>query len=546
MESSPSSRKARKSFMSTNTTSSPRSKKSQNTLQFDVSSESESDASERTPKSRQHQSVVLNDSDSEENVVFSSKKSRTSRPIEIDSDSDIVLASSRKIPHSSSIIHDSDSDDVVARPAKRVFTSSAATVDSDSDVVSTRPTKKRRISPVLEDYDSDIAIGHPAKSRLMSSARSTRLDNRSQEVVPIARLTRRQTKVMNEALDNREDLSAARNVDLDESDDDEPPRSSFRRVIQEQVTPEKEKLTRRDRDDLEEDLEFLESKWTSVQARGGSMPLLPYNVQATILWSYAESLDARANFLSLGTDTPPSTRRPSKQSAKQKALEALKKRRSKHQGAEKGTASFNGNMNNSEEEEDSNEHDEEDEEGGSDGNFDEYTNIATEDLDQDEDDFVVEDENSMMGAPVELPVQFSRYQTMKAGDLFKFAVEWMVQKKLNPAFETDDEIYRFSFARLDDFVKGLGGSKYQSSVWTPNFSKSLNSRPVLEDHQFTNSGLLHDRCDACNRSGHPATWEVRFTGNCYDRNSLEEDSDDDSDDESPSVPSATTTYYIGK
>jgi len=122
----------------------------------------------------------------------------------------------------------------------------------------------------------------------------------------------------------------------------------------------------------------------------------------------------------------------------------------------------------------------------------------------------------------------------------------MVQKKINPAFDMTDDVYRISFQRLDDLVKGMGGSKFQSSAWTSRFLRPLLARPILDDNRFTNSGLEHDRCDACNRSGHPATWEVRFQGALYDKTSLEEESDDEDSESDASEADTSPTFYIGK
>lgn len=59
--------------------------------------------------------------------------------------------------------------------------------------------------------------------------------------------------------------------------------------------------------------------------------------------------------------------------------------------------------------------------------------------------------------------------------------------------------------------------------------------------------MLRDRCDACNRSGHPATYEVMFTGKPYDKTSLEEFSDDeDHTGQETELPDASKVYYIGK
>lgn len=149
----------------------------------------------------------------------------------------------------------------------------------------------------------------------------------------------------------------------------------------------------------------------------------------------------------------------------------------------------------------------------------------------------------MSAVPFEL-----KLRTMKPKQLFKIAVEWMVQKRINPGFEAEDEVYYIAFQRLNDYVTGMGGSKFQSSVWVPRFLRSLKARPVLEENHFSGADLLHDRCDACNRSNHPATYEVCFQGPLYNKYSLDELSDDE-DEESyreTEMPSSDTKYYVGK
>lgn len=165
-----------------------------------------------------------------------------------------------------------------------------------------------------------------------------------------------------------------------------------------------------------------------------------------------------------------------------------------------------------------------------------------EDCDKDDENFIEEDD----GTGETIPFEF-KLRTMKPKQLFKIAVEWMVQKRINPGFEAEDEVYNIAFQRLDDYVTGMGGSKFQSSAWVPRFLRSLKARPVLQENHFFGADLLHDRCDACNRSNHPGTYEVCFQGLPYDRNSLEEFSDDDDDpSRETELPSSNTKYYVGK
>lgn len=162
----------------------------------------------------------------------------------------------------------------------------------------------------------------------------------------------------------------------------------------------------------------------------------------------------------------------------------------------------------------------------------------------DEDEGFVIDDDGPLGVPTNVPIAFTRYASMKAKDLFRFAIDWMVQKKINPAFQMDDEIYDLTFKKLDDEVKGLAGSKFQSSAWTSKFTLALQARPDLLSARLDRQSSAHfgrDKCDACNRSGHPATYEVKFEGKPYDKNSLEPvaprkdtngDSDEDDDNSS--------------
>lgn len=195
--------------------------------------------------------------------------------------------------------------------------------------------------------------------------------------------------------------------------------------------------------------------------------------------------------------------------------------------------------------------------------------------DEDDEGFVIddvdeEDGNGPLGVPENVPIAFTRYASMKAKDLFKFAIDWMVQKKINPAFQINDEIYDLAFKKLDDEVKGLAGSKFTSSAWTPEFTFSLEARPEIESGRIDRGSAEHflrDKCDACNRSGHPATYEVRFLGTPYHPITLEpiatarDDSDSDSESSSESeenegaqnrdskgrpIASADKIFYLGK
>ncbi|TIA35265.1 hypothetical protein D6C78_06251 [Aureobasidium pullulans] len=176
--------------------------------------------------------------------------------------------------------------------------------------------------------------------------------------------------------------------------------------------------------------------------------------------------------------------------------------------------------------------------------------------DEEDEGFVIEDDDGPLGVPTnDVPIAFTRYASMKAKDLFRFAIDWMVQKKINPAFQMDDEIYDLTFKKLDDEVKGLAGSKFQSAAWTAQFTLALQARPDLLSARLDRKSSDHfgrDKCDACNRSGHPATYELKFEGKPYDKNSLEpvaprkeanEDDDEDPDSDESSVDENAAVNY---
>lgn len=172
--------------------------------------------------------------------------------------------------------------------------------------------------------------------------------------------------------------------------------------------------------------------------------------------------------------------------------------------------------------------------------------------DEDRDFIAEEDPDAPLGAPdVNMPLWASSLSRMKGKELFKYAVEWMVQKKLNPAFKSEDELYDLAFRKLDDEVRGLAGSKFKSSVWQRDFMVSLEGRPevILTENEGLMSEMLEEKCQACNRSGHPATFNIQFTGRPYHMSTLEpveEDDDDEDEEEEEDVDVETLGQYDSK
>ncbi|MCJ1478867.1 hypothetical protein MMC13_007551 [Lambiella insularis] len=166
-----------------------------------------------------------------------------------------------------------------------------------------------------------------------------------------------------------------------------------------------------------------------------------------------------------------------------------------------------------------------------------------------DEDFV--DDDDTLGAPVgleEMPLKFTRHAHKKTKEHFKDVIEWMVHKKLNPAFPRDDPVYRVAFYKLDDEVKGYAGSKFLSSAWLGDFAKAIKARP-----EFHEVAIPHDpfamanfhHCDACNRTNHPATFIVTFGGKAYHPETLEKLSEDDEDETAESDDDAKSRDIRG-
>ncbi|EEH03670.1 conserved hypothetical protein [Histoplasma capsulatum G186AR] len=260
---------------------------------------------------------------------------------------------------------------------------------------------------------------------------------------------------------------------------------------------------------------------------------------------------------------------------RQTQLEALRRRRA---GGKRGVISVESSgeesnaeqsKNGSSSEEEREEEEEEEEEAWI--NLDEDSDIepaSPEDLDKYEDDFVDQGEDGILGAPDELndiPFEFTRHRYKRLRDHFKDVVEWMVHNKLNPAFPRDDVVYRVAFSKVNDEVMGLAGSQLISSAWNRDFRKALEARPGLDVTLYPIS--MGHSCDACNKTNHPASFDIKLDGKPYLLETLEpisddddEDSDSDEQDDDESgdhkpgnidrggneIPDASTHFYLGR
>ncbi|ROW13010.1 hypothetical protein VPNG_05967 [Cytospora leucostoma] len=130
----------------------------------------------------------------------------------------------------------------------------------------------------------------------------------------------------------------------------------------------------------------------------------------------------------------------------------------------------------------------------------------------------IDDDDDTIGVPEEalyhMPLQFTRASRKPLKAHFRDAVEWLIHRRISPAFERDDEVYKTAWTRLNDEVMGLANSKFISSVWRPDFYRVLRARPYIETVELGYGHLAteFEKCEACGRSNHPATWAIQFKG----------------------------------
>ncbi|KAI5860510.1 hypothetical protein GGS23DRAFT_226899 [Durotheca rogersii] len=182
---------------------------------------------------------------------------------------------------------------------------------------------------------------------------------------------------------------------------------------------------------------------------------------------------------------------------------------------------------------------------------------ANADVEDDLDGFITHDSNALLGAPadIDIPLQFTSQAHMPLRVQFTHVVEWLVQNKVNPVFDRRDELYLNAWRKLGDEFIALASSKFSSAAWKPQFYLSLKARPTMEVLDVSESGSDATMCEACGRSGHPAKFEIQFSGQPYYKDTLteiESDSEEEGNSGHESVdsngevlPSARTRWRVG-
>ncbi|OTA61965.1 hypothetical protein K449DRAFT_370261 [Hypoxylon sp. EC38] len=155
------------------------------------------------------------------------------------------------------------------------------------------------------------------------------------------------------------------------------------------------------------------------------------------------------------------------------------------------------------------------------------------------DDFVIDDDDAPIGAPanLDIPLEFTAQAHRPLKQQFPYVIEWLVHNRINPAFERKDPVYSNAWRKLDDEVRTLASSKFASSAWKSEFYRALKGRPKMDAYEMDRSERgsgLHDTCEACGRSSHPATFKIFFRGHPYYKDTLVEVESDSSDSDSDS------------
>ena len=471
------------------------------------------------------------------------------------------------LPSSSTTTRSSAKAGMFGSSQRRVKKAKQPTEESEEDdlpqvedvVTRSKRKRKRRGKGSGDEEDSDNASVRATRSSQRSgNGKASRiLDSDDEDDEPIRPARSSQRPVVIESDDEHEPVASSPPAAPESGDEDDLPttQGKQRRVRRQRQESPDSFIANQDSDD---DLEIIEKPASSRRRRkrkptpeeesGNSdpEPVTPGRRRKRSQQEQ-EDLDEDLDFLGPSSDHEALDRTPQTTQSRQKAarvsaLEQLKRRRAKQPELV---------IPEEEEEEEDNDADQDDEILGQpddEVDEDEVEEISRppassrQMFQEDEDDkgFVEsENEDGELGVPEGIPIQFTKFARYKAKDLFKYAVEWMVHKKLNPDFDMDNELYNLTFQKLDDEVKGLAGSKFMSSVWTPDFTMGLRHRPEIAYEPFDREsaeGWNQDRCDACNRSGHPATFQVQFQGRPYHPHTLDdipqrddEGSDDDED-----------------
>ncbi|RDW76587.1 uncharacterized protein DSM5745_06579 [Aspergillus mulundensis] len=464
------------------------------------------------------------DSDSDLEIVHSAKKNTrrqprkaeypepTPPPQDTDSDSDVEIIHSAKKNKRTRNTEPKAADPPEPIPPAQNSDNKLDIVHSARKNMTTRSMKEEQIAspdpvPANQDSDSDLEILHSAQKPTRSRAiKRKRVESSEPEDAHVSEESDAEDVVARPRRKLRRGGAPQPVAIHNDSEEEQEVRGGTSKSPSVPHTPRRDSA--QDRIDIEEDLEDLQDSVVKASRTRGNI-----------------ANSARAQ--------------------RQLHLEALRRRRAGQKAEDDGEPQLSPQPEDSEsengEDQDADDGEEEvpvpqpqfrnwaNESGDSDV---ESTIGANEDLDRYEDDFVLEDDDEKLGVPSgleDIPIEFSRHAYKQLKDYFQDAVEWMVHNQLNPAFPRSDPVFMVAFDKLEAEVRGRTGSQLVSSVWNADFRKALLARPYMEITAYP-IDLCHP-CDACNRSKHPASSDIKLYGKAYSLETLEPLEDADSDEE---------------
>lgn len=156
------------------------------------------------------------------------------------------------------------------------------------------------------------------------------------------------------------------------------------------------------------------------------------------------------------------------------------------------------------------------------------TSLRSDVRDQNDASFVVDDddgdENDDEGACI--PVRLTRLANKPPEASFEDIVEWVIHTHVNPGVSGGKEtFFRLAFAKLDGEVATLASSQCVSSAWRRDFVRALCGRPTMVTGPIDEAAVPADertKCEACGRTGHMPQCVVRFEGEPYYPDTLED------------------------
>tara|TARA_R110002003_G_scaffold3266_1_gene25014 strand:- start:1379 stop:3109 length:1731 start_codon:yes stop_codon:yes gene_type:complete len=426
---------------------------------------------------------------------------------------------------------------------RRHAVSSSESDDNAGKVTVTQAKKRRRHSPNIEHSvdDEELRFSGGNRPEVMKRGRTPEEEDEKGEddAEEQSSLRSRRRKVsMRQVTPSSEEV---------EGEEQSPPRSKRRRRERRRATPSEDEDDddageasetggdsddNEEREDLQEDLAFLRSSPLPDRGKLRSTHRKPKNERQKAL----EALKKRR----AGTNEPSSSATPGRsrrvvlESESDSDLEVIKEEPE------------------SDVEVISDPDDEQDDEEAQQSDRD--ANALDMFLEDDQDQGFIDDDEGPIGEPILgpddfMPLVVARLSSSKPKELFKHAIEWMVMKKIHPGFDSNSQVYDITFRKLDDEVKGLANSKFSSSAWTADFTRAIRARPDLLAMEITaiKKDTMDLHCQACNRRNHPATWELMLTGQPYNKETLEpldNDTESDSNSDDGSEPSADSEVEL--